>query len=119
MTSLEDERKVIEKIYQLMVESSPANATEIICRFEYYQGEDGSRSVDDGFSYCLHGNRESAWLKYKKNKSERPITLVSTLHRLMKAHTGGEWDAFVVRIDDDGAVKTKFEYPDTAASNQR
>jgi len=112
MTSIDDQKQVIEKIYRLMVESTPANATQAICRFVYFQGEDGSISVDEEFSYFLNGKRESDWLKQKRDRSERSITLVPMLRRLMKAHTGGGWDAFVLRIEDDGDVKTKFEYPD-------
>jgi hypothetical protein len=31
----------------------------------------------------------------------------------MKAHTGGNWQAFILTIDKDGRVTAKFEYPET------
>ncbi len=40
------------------------------------------------------------------------MALVKELHAKMKAHSGGDWDAFTLFINADGSVTTKFEYSD-------
>ncbi|MFT6774209.1 MAG: hypothetical protein ACJA1L_001921 [Paracoccaceae bacterium] len=37
------------------------------------------------------------------------------LHALMKAHTGGDWNAFTITLDKDGKATVKFEYPEEKA----
>ena len=112
MSAIEEQKFIIDKLYRLVKGSAPNGAVSVECKFEYYCGKDGSRSVNEKFSYFFNGTKESNLLEYKLNKLERPITLVPNLHKLMKAHTGGDWQAFVLTINQDGSVTTKFEYPE-------
>ncbi|WP_424942036.1 hypothetical protein [Aliiroseovarius crassostreae] len=112
MNPVEKQRLVIDQLYHLMVESAETGFDTATCRFEYYAEEDGSRAVDTAFEYELNGSKHSKHLNYRQAREERPIGLVPKLHQLMKEHTGGDWQAFTLSIEENGQVKTKFEYSD-------
>lgn len=108
---IEEQRQLIDQLYRIVKESCPKDFTSAKCRFEYDHGyEDGSESVGETFYYTKNGESVSAALK---NEVAFPVMdLVPQLHEKMKAHTGGDWNAFTLFINEDGTVTTKFEYPD-------
>jgi hypothetical protein len=109
---IEEQRQVIDKLYWIVKGSTPKNASSSKCRFDYDHGyDDGSSSVGSKFFYFI-GN-ESKSLALDANLREPVMPLVKELHAKMKAHTGGDWDAFTLTIEEDGRVTTKFEYPDS------
>ena len=108
---IEEQRQIIDQLYRIVLGSTPKNATCSACRFDYDHGyEDGSSSVGEEFWYFLDGERKSAAMDYELSFSV--MSLVKDLHAKMKAHTGGDWDAFTLTIEEDGRVTTKFEYPE-------
>lgn len=110
---IEEQRLIIDQLYQIVKGSCPSEATSARCRFEYDHGyEDGSSSVGEEF---WHTSGEDAVTDFLDRDLRRPVMgLVKELHGLMKAHTGGDWDAFTLFINEDGTVTTKFEYQDQA-----
>ena len=109
MNPIDEQRAVIDKLYQLVLRSAANDFTEAACRFRYLLEEDGSRAVDEQFWYFVGEDRKSAFLD--DDRTANPMDLVPKLHSLMKDHTGGDWDAFTLTIGKDGKVTTKFEYP--------
>ncbi|MTI02668.1 hypothetical protein [Roseibium sp. RKSG952] len=108
---IEEQRLIIDQLYHIVKGSCPSAATSAKCKFEYDHGyEDGSFSVGQIFYYTEDGNSVSAALDRTLRTSVKD--LVPELHAKMKAHTGGDWDAFTLFINEDGTVTTKFEYPD-------
>ena len=109
--SIEEQRQIIDQLYHIVRASCPEKATSAKCRFEYDHGyEDGSVSVGEEFRYEEDGRSVS---EYLDRELRRPVmVLIESLHAKMKAHTGGDWDAFTLFINEDGSVTTKFEYPD-------
>lgn len=108
---IEEQRQIIDQLYRIVKGSCPDCVTSAICRFEYHHGyEDGSESVEETFHYTRNGKSISAALKHIL--AFPVMDLVPQLHAKMKAHTGGDWDAFTLSINEDGTVTTKFEYPD-------
>lgn len=112
MNPIEEQQALIDQLYRIVIESMPKVATEAGCRFEFHQSGDGSRSVDEQFWYVLDGKNVSALLNRPSDREWRPIRLVPQLHAKMKAHTGGDWQAFTLTINGDGSVTTRFEYSD-------
>ena len=108
---IEEQRQILDQLYRIVKGSTPENASSSMCRFEYDHGyEDGSSRVGERFCYFLGQERKSAAMDYGLSK---PVMgLVKELHAKMKAHTGGDWDAFTLTIEEDGRVTTKFDYPD-------
>ncbi len=108
---IEEQRLIIDQLYQVVKGSCPEEANSAHCRFEYDHGyEDESSSVVEEFWHSSGGRAVSDFLS---RDLRYPVTrLVRELHAKMKAHTGGDWDAFTLFINEDGTVTTKFEYPD-------
>ncbi|MBD8514661.1 hypothetical protein L6J37_13125 [Photobacterium sp. WH77] len=106
-----EQRKLIEQLYLVVKKSCPVDATSAKCRFEYDHGyEDGSLSVGSAFSYVASDEEFFPALDRELRRSVKDLVL--QLHANMKAHTGGDWNAFTLFINEDGTVATKFEYPD-------
>jgi hypothetical protein len=108
---IEEQRLIIDRLYRIVKGSCPSEATSARCRFEYDHGyEDGSSSVGEEFWHSSDGKLVSDFLD---RELRRPVmALVKELHAKMKAHSGGDWDAFTLFINADGSVTTKFEYSD-------
>jgi hypothetical protein len=66
--------------------------------------------LDSGFSFVRDGKKHSVALS--EEGEDVLFELVFSLHKEMKAHTGGEWTAFTLAIGEDGKAKTNFEYPE-------
>ena len=111
MNPIEEQRLIIDQLYRIVVGSCPPNIETAKCRFDYQRFEDGSSSVNQMFEYVEAGNLVSAGLN--RNLRAPVMQLVKQLHMQMKAHTGGDWQAFTLLINKDGSVTTKFEYPET------
>ena len=111
MNPIEEQRQIIDQLYQIVKGSSPNGVESAKCRFDFGHGHaDGSISVGSEFSYLHNGAEHYPALDRDLRCSV--IDLVPKLHALMKVHTGGDWNAFTLTIDKDGRVTTKFEYPD-------
>ena len=108
---IEEQKQLIDKLYRLVRQSAPKSSFEAACRFRYFQEKDGSRAVDEQFWYFVDDKRVSALLV--DDETINPMLIVPELHAKMKAHTGGNWQAFTLTIDKDGRVTAKFEYPET------
>lgn len=111
MNPIEEQRQLIDQLYRIVKGSCPNDAELVKCRFDYAHGySDGSISVGSEFSYYHNGRAHFPALD---RDLRRPVRdLVKELHAKMKAHTGGDWDAFTLFINEDGSVTAKFEYPD-------
>lgn len=108
---IEEQHKLIEQLFLVVKGSCPVDATSAKCRFEYDHGyEDGSLSVGSAFSYITRNEEFFPALERELRRSVKDLVL--QLHAKMKAHTGGDWNAFILFINADGTVTTKFEYPD-------
>lgn len=108
---IEEQRQIIDQLYWIVKGSCPPDATSASCRFDYEHGHaDGSASVGSALSYLYNGDFHYPALD---RVLRRPVMgIVQELHALMKAHTGGDWTAFTLLINEDGSVTTNFEYPD-------
>ena len=105
---IEEQRQIIDQLYHAVMSNAPEEFTEAACRFEYdHCDEDGSNSVGSQLTFFHQTEKEYAYLR-----NSNALKLVPDLHAKMKAHTGGDWDAFTLFINEDGSVTTKFEYPD-------
>lgn len=111
MNPIEQQQKVISELCKLVHASAANGYTEAACRFRYFKEDDGSESVDCEFWYFMGGKRVSAHLAY--DREVRPIRLVPRLHEMMRMHTGGNWTAFTLTIDENGKAKAHFEYPES------
>jgi hypothetical protein len=107
---IEEQRLILDQLYRIVIGSCPQNFETAKCRFGYERFEDGSSSVEQQFDYVTAGNIVSAALD--RNLRAPVMSLVKQLHAKMKAHTGGDWQAFTQMINKDGSVTTKFEYPE-------
>ncbi|MEM8776431.1 MAG: hypothetical protein AAGF53_15455 [Pseudomonadota bacterium] len=110
MSPIEEQRKVIDQLYQIVKGSCPPSADAASCRFDFERFEDGSTSVGQKFNFFEGEKKVSAALDRQLRSPIMP--LVKELHALMKSHTGGDWTAFTIIIQRDGSVTTEFEYPD-------
>lgn len=105
---IEEQRVLIDQLYRAVVARAPDGFTSAACRFDFDHGyEDGSSSVGSQLTFFVGSEK-----KYALLKNDSASDLVPELHAKMKAHTGGDWDAFTLFINEDGSVTTKFEYPD-------
>jgi hypothetical protein len=105
---MEDQRALIDQLYRAVVARAPDGFTSAACRFEYDHGyEDGSSGVGSQLTFFVGAER-----KYALLNNDQALDLVPRLHAAMKAHTGGDWNAFTLFINEDGSVTTRFEYPD-------
>lgn len=108
---IEEQRQIIDQLYHIVRASCPEKFLSAKCLFEYDHGfADGSASVGSAFSYVSDNVEHFPALDRDLRLSVKK--LVPDLHAKMKAHTGGDWDAFTLFINEDGSVTTKFEYPD-------
>ena len=111
MNPIEEQRQIIDQLYWIVKGSCPEGTLSALCRFDYDHGHsDGSVSVGSKFSYLHDGKKHYPALE--RNLRGAVMDLVPQLHAKMKAHTGGDWDASTLFINEDGSVTTKFEYPD-------
>ena len=111
MNPIEEQREIIDKLYWLVRDSTPPKFTAVTCYFRFDHGyDDGSISIGSRISYETNGEIQHGLLRYPD--VQMLDEAIPKLHALMKAHTGGDWNAFTLTIDKDGRVTTKFEYPD-------
>lgn len=108
MNPIEGQRAVIDQLYHIVSGSMPAKASAASCWFDYRRSDDGNSSVGQRFTYQLGGETVSAALDRELRRSV--MQLVKQLHQLMKEHTGGDWQAFTLSIEENGQVKTQFDY---------
>lgn len=114
MNIMVKQREYIDQLYWLMRDSIEEEYDKAICRFRYDHGyEDGSFSIGTRLSYVQNGQLiTSKFLRYPDTRILDNV--IPQLHALMKEHTGGDWHAFTLTINEDGSVTTKFEYEDVA-----
>jgi hypothetical protein len=110
MNPIEEQRELIDKLYWLVKSSLNGAYDTASCWFDYQRFEDGSASIGARLSCVHNGRTEYGRLKYPDDRILDDV--IPQLHEAMKAHTGGDWDAFTLTINADGSVTTKFEYPD-------
>ncbi len=110
MNPIEEQRQLIDKLYQLVRDSVADKYDTATCWFDYQRAEDGSISIGSRLSYESSGNTQYGRLRYPDRQILDDV--IPQLHAKMKAHTGGDWQAFTLMINKDGTVTTKFEYPD-------
>jgi len=109
MNIVNEQIEILNKLSQLMYDSAEDGFDEIGCVFKYDYGyKDGSSSV--GTKYWNIVNGEKIYKRLSDNFT--CIELIPQLHKIMKAHTGGEWTEFTLTINKDGKANTKFKYPD-------
>lgn len=111
MNPIEEQREIIDSLYELVYQSAPDAFFKAGCRFRYLKECDGSAAVDEQFWYFTNDSKKVSALLID-DASKDPMTLVPMLHAKTKTHTGGDWNAFTLTIEEDGRVTVKFEYPD-------
>ena len=110
MNPIEEQSELIDKLYWLVRGSLNGVYDTASCWFDYRRFEDGSASIGSRLSSVHNGRTEYGRLSYPGDRILDDV--IPQLHAKMKAHTGGDWDAFTLFINEDGSVTTKFEYPD-------
>lgn len=111
---IEEQRQLIDQLYCIVNGSCPIGFQKAKCRFVYERFEDGSSSVEQEFYFTKNDQETSEVLDRELRRSV--MGLVKDLHAKMNAHTGGNWGAFTLFINEDGTVTTKFEYPEEQAN---
>lgn len=105
---IEEQREIIDILYRSILDVAPEKFSHAACRFEYdHDFEDGSSSVGSQLTFFDGDDK-----KYALLKSEEVFDLVPKLHEKMRLHTGGNWNAFILFINEDSTVTAKFEYPE-------
>jgi hypothetical protein len=109
MNPVEAQQEIITEMCQMIHGQTPDGCSKATCSFECEPFDDGSSSVGWAFEYFLGGECVSIGLDM--DSVDRFHTLVSELHRLMKAHTGDDWATFTLTPDQDGKANVKFDCP--------
>ncbi|RZI56588.1 MAG: hypothetical protein EOP37_23710 [Rubrivivax sp.] len=104
--SIELQVKILNDLVEIMNACSGGKYEEMWCIFSL-EDPDAAWSVETKFKFIRDGNQESEFLR---DPQDRIADHVVELHRLMKAHTGGTWKSFELRVGPDGKAKTKFSY---------
>jgi hypothetical protein len=90
--------------------SASGHGFRLECLFDLYIApEDGSWSVGSKFHFVKNGEVKSILLTDVNNIVSK---LVYSLHELMREHTGGNWNEFLLTLGKDGKARTEFNYPD-------
>lgn len=110
MNPIEEQRAIIDEVYRLLTDSIDAEFDQAKCEIRYDRFDDGSSSIGSKASYQVADVITHCLLKYPDVSVLDEA--VPKLHRLMKEHTGGDWNALTLSVEQDGRVTTKFEYPD-------
>ncbi|MDR6634239.1 hypothetical protein J2X72_003049 [Phyllobacterium sp. 1468] len=111
MNPIEEQRQLIDILYRLIHDSLNGDFDTASCLFEYFVSmDDESTSISTRLSYVKDGETKHARLSYPDDAVLYDV--IPQLHAKMKAHTGGNWRAFTLRINEDGSVKVNFEYPE-------
>ena len=110
MNNIDEQRQLVDKIYWLVRDSLGDEYDTATCRIDYPRFDDGSSSIGTRLSYERKGDTKYGQLRYPDDLILYDV--VPQLHAAMKAHTGGDWQAFTLTINKDGSVTTKFEYQD-------
>lgn len=110
MIPIENQRLLIDQLYQLVKKSIKDDFDTATCWFEYFVADDRSSSIGSKLSYVKDGEIKYDSLDYPDDDILDEV--IPQLHASMKTLTGGDWEAFTLRINEDGSVSTKFEYPD-------
>lgn len=110
LNPIDKQVEILNKLAGVMMRSPETGYDSLTCRFEV-SIEDGS--VGQEFSYTKGGKKISSLLD---DPDWEVMDWVFNLHKEMKAHTGGNWTAFILTIGEDGKATTKFEYPEEQAN---
>jgi len=110
MNPIEEQRRIIDKLYWLVKDSIGEKFDRATCFIKYDRFDDGSCSIGSRMSYEINGVRHHGLIRYPDVQILDEA--IPKLHALMKEHTGGDWNAFTLTIDEDGRVTTSFEYPE-------
>ena len=114
MNPIEEQRAIIDQVYRLLTGSIDAKFDEAKCEVRYDRFDDGSSSIGSKASYQVADDITHCLLKYPDVSVLDEA--VPQLHRLIKRHTGGDWNAFTLSVEQDGRVTTKFEYANEGSS---
>lgn len=107
MNPIDKQVEILNKLISMMMRSPETDYDTLTCRFELSIEDD---SVSQEFTYMKNGKSVSALLD---DPDWEAMNWVFRLHKEMKAHTGGEWTAFTLTLEEDGKAKTNFEYPES------
>ena len=110
MNPIEDQRQLIDKLYWRVKGSLTEAYDNASCWFDYQRFEDGSASIGSRLSYEHAGKTEYGRLRYPDSQILDDV--IPSLHSAMRAHTGGDWHAFIRTIKKEISVTAKFEHPD-------
>lgn len=108
MNIIEEQRQLIDKLYWLVRASLRDEFDTVSCWFDYKKSQDGSISINSRLSFMHNGNTQYGLLRYPDRQILDDV--IPRLHAVMQTHTGGDWQAFMLTVNKDGSVTTKFEY---------
>ena len=113
MKPIDKQVSLLNDITQIVHDEADQNYEKLECNFKVLGEEDEMTAIVTSFfmQADMKVNNTISGINLFKI-----VDLVTDLHKLMKAHTGGEWTAFTLFIEEDGSVRTKFEYPKSGAS---
>lgn len=112
MDPIEEQKAVLEEIYWVIRDASPAGCDTATCIIEFGVSPNGHFSVDSRVSYDIGGTTKHDI--FDDDGLDVLDRTVPKLHALMKEHTGGAWSGFSMTVDKDGKLSTKFDYPKSA-----
>lgn len=104
---LEKQVHILNKLLNIMIDSVDSEYDCIMCDFEYdHDYKDGSTATGAELSYSI--NSENRYIGIREMRTVDG--LIRELHEVMKTHTGGDWKRFILNLDENGKVHTKFIY---------
>lgn len=106
MSLLIEQTDILEKMSQIIYSNVDIAYDLIILKIELDTVE-GWSDIECNFKYGDTVNETNL----DASSSWRLHQSAEELHKLMKAHTGGEWRSFTLTLDADGKAHTKFHYP--------
>lgn len=106
---INDHTDILTNLLQIMHDSVNGHYDELKAIFDYFESSlDNSVSMEANFSYLIEGEEKFAFLEDPESKVP---SLIESLHKIMKSHTGGDWKKFILNLDANGKERwiRKFE----------
>lgn len=108
MNPLEEQTEVLNELAQILHSEAGDDYDFVMCEYEFLERYNTISS-----SLKLSKNGREYYKEMSSGAPSQNAELAFKLRTLMKAHTGGEWESFTLKIDDQGKAHTKFYYPAT------
>jgi len=105
--------EILNRILELLEAEVNHNYQTLSCTFVPI-GDCGEKTAETTFFYERNGTKINAG--FSNENIFELVDLAVDLQAVMKAHTGGEWSEFLLEVDENRKVATRYKYPPLALS---